>query len=74
MSRYGSLMDYDRRKLQKQCRVMEKQELLLLAVDLEAGMAERGESFPEFKGTGNASGTLDPEGKPGTAERNWAVF
>mgnify|MGYP001854014931 FL=1 len=50
MSRYGSLMDYDRRKLQKQCRVMEKQELLLLAVDLEAEWPKEGNPFRNLRG------------------------
>ena len=50
VSRYGSLMDYDRRKLQKQCRVMEKQELLLLAVDLEVEWPKEGNPFRNLRG------------------------
>lgn len=52
VSRYGELLDYDRRKLQKQSRTMERQDLLLLAADLDREWPENGFPFRNLRGEG----------------------
>ena len=52
VSRYGELLSYDRRKLRKQLRCMDRQQVLLLAVDLDAGWPEDGFPFRNLRGQG----------------------